>query len=585
MIAALLCGRADDTRFPSRNIFPLFGRPLMTYAALAALHAQEVDHVFMSSDDEGMRRIADHHGVRSLARPADLSGPDVPLQKVVLDGYEQIRAALGAAPDALVVLLANAPTVASEQIDQGVRMLRADAALDAVVSASRHDEFHPSYALSLSDGRLRPHASAAAERSTGEPVYFPDALLWVIRSSALASLADDRSGWMVDVARGRVAPLLHEGYGDVDHPWQIPIVEDWLRRHGFDEASTPYERTPTTRVEVHEPAVRPAPGAAGRRVLITTVPFGVERTPLDMLEADRIEYVINPIGRRLREEELVELARDFGVIIAGTEPITAKVMDAAPHLRLISRVGIGLDSVDLAAARSRGIAVSYTPEAPSPAVAELAVGLMLSLLRGIPATDRVMRNGVWRRTMGRRLSTMTVGVIGVGRIGKRVIKHLAGGFPGVRILANDLERDEGFGARYGVEWAEKDDIYQLADVVTLHLPLSAHTQRLIGARELALMKPTAIVVNTSRGNMVDEAALAAALREGKIAGAAIDVFNHEPYSGELSTLERCVLTCHMGSMSEDCRAKMELEATAEALRFLRGEPLKSAVPDAEYACL
>jgi D-3-phosphoglycerate dehydrogenase len=331
---------------------------------------------------------------------------------------------------------------------------------------------------------------------------------------------------------------------------------------------------------------RPAPAvrtAIERRVLITTVPFGQQRRPLELLEADAIEYVINPLGRRLKEEELAGMVGDFGVLIAGTEPITARVMDAARRLKLISRVGIGLDSVDLPAARARGITVSYTPEAPSPAVAELAIGLMLGLVRDIPGTDRVMRDGVWRRTMGRRLSSLTVGVIGVGRIGKRVIRHLSGGFPGVRILANDINPDHGFGSRYGVEWREKDSIYRVADLITLHLPLTPQTRTLIGAREIGLMKPTAAVVNTSRGNMIHEQDLASALRDGRLAGAAIDVFEREPYAGELATIDRCILTCHMGSMSEDCRARMELEATEEALRFLKGEPLLNLVPESEYA--
>ena len=583
MIAALICGRADGPKFPSRNTFPLFGRPLMLYASMAAMNAAEVEHVFLTSDDEGMKRVARHHGLRTIDRPERLSGDAVALDLVVRHGYDEIRAALGSELEALVVLLANAPTVTSEQIDQGVRMLRADATLDAVISASAHDEFHPSYALCISsDGRLRRHA-AASSADRAEPVYFPDALLWVIRPSILET-GGGGSGWLVDVEAGGVAPLVHEGYGDVDYPWQIPLVEEWLRRRGFDDEKTPYDAArprgaaAATRAE---PAALRAP--ASRRVLITTVPFGVQRKPLDLLEADGIDYVINPIGRRLKEEELAELAADFGVLIAGTEPITARVMDAAPNLKLISRVGVGLDNVDLAAARARGITVSYTPEAPSPAVAELAVGLMLALLRDIPGADRVMRDGVWRRTMGRRLSSMTVGVIGVGRIGKRVVRHLCGGFPGVRILADDLSPDHGFGSRYGIEWASKQEIYAAADVITLHLPLTPQTRMLIGARELALMKPTTVLVNTSRGNMIHEQELAAALREGRIAGAAVDVFEREPYSGELATIDRCILTCHMGSMSEDCRANMELEATEEALRFLKGEPLINVVPDSEYA--
>jgi D-3-phosphoglycerate dehydrogenase len=584
MIAAIICGRADGDQFRGRNTFPLFGRPLMVYATLAALNASEVDRVFLTSDDEGMRRIAQHYGVETIDRPPHLAGSGVALQAVVQDGYAEICGRLGEPPEAVVVLLANAPTVTSEQIDQGVRMLRAAPGLDAVIAVSAHGEFHPSYALALTaDGRLRRHA-AASGGDRREPVYFPDALLWVMRPAAVTQEAGKDNGWLVDVESSSVAGLVHEGYGDVDHAWQIPFVEEWLRRRGFDDNRTPYDnRVVNGPVAPAARSLATARGSAERRVLITTVPFGVERRPLELLESEGIEYVINPIGRRLKEDELAAMAADFGVIIAGTEPITAAVMDAAPHLRLISRVGIGLDSVDLAAARARDILVSYTPEAPSPAVAELAVGLMLALLRDIPGADRVMRDGVWRRTMGRRLANMTVGIIGVGRIGKRVIRHLSGGFPGVGILANDLEPDLGFGARYGVEWADKDAIYRSADIVSLHLPLTAHTCALITAREIGLMKAGALLVNTSRGNMINEKDLAAALRAGRIAGAAIDVFEREPYSGELATIDRCVLTCHMGSMSEDCRARMELEATEEAIRFLRGETLLHVVPDSEYA--
>jgi D-3-phosphoglycerate dehydrogenase / 2-oxoglutarate reductase len=582
VIAALICGRADGPNFVGRSTFPLFGRPLMVYASLAALHATEVDHVFFTSDDEGMQRVARHHGARTIERPAALAGDRVPLGEVVQHGYSELRAAIGEEPEAVVVLLANAPTVTSAQIDQGVRMLRAEPGLDAVIAVSRHDEFHPAYALGITpDGRVCRHRSASRS-GRAETVYFPDALLWVIRPRLLAKTSRRTAGWLVDVEEDAVAALIHEGYGDVDYAWQVPLVEEWLRRRGFDDAATPYDDSGGT-VSPAPSIMAPVAATPGRRVLITTVPFGVQPRPLNLLEGDGIEYVINPIGRRLKEDELAEMIGGFGVMIAGTEPITARVMDAAPHLRLISRVGIGLDSVDLAAARARGIAVSYTPEAPSPAVAELAVGLMLALLRDIPGADRVMRDGVWRRTMGRRLSSTTVGIIGVGRIGKRVIRHLCGGFPGIRVLANDLQPDVGFGSRYGVEWMDKDDIYKSADVITLHLPLTVQTRALITSRELDLMKRDAVLVNTSRGNMINERDLAAALRAGRIGGAAIDVFEREPYSGELATLDRCILTCHMGSMSEDCRARMELEATEEAIRFLRGEALRHLVPESEYA--
>jgi D-3-phosphoglycerate dehydrogenase / 2-oxoglutarate reductase len=317
------------------------------------------------------------------------------------------------------------------------------------------------------------------------------------------------------------------------------------------------------------------------RVLITTVPFGeVNRHPLDLLDKAGVHYVINPIGRKLREEELAEMAGDFDIIIAGTEPITANVINKAPKLRLISRVGIGLDSVDLIAAQKRNIAVSYTPDAPAPAVAELSIGLMISLLRYTHISDRIMRQGKWQRFMGRRISESTVGIVGVGRIGKKVI-HLLSNF-GCKIIANDLQPDMEFAKSYNVEWVTKETLYETADIITLHVPLTNLTKNMITSKEMALMKPDAVLLNTSRGGIICESDLAETLQHSNLGGTAIDAFEEEPYTGPLIQEERCLLTSHMGSMSEDCRYHMELEATEEALRFIRGEKLIGSVPDFEY---
>ena len=325
-------------------------------------------------------------------------------------------------------------------------------------------------------------------------------------------------------------------------------------------------------------------GREPERVLITTVPFGeVDRRPLDLLDAAGIAYTINPLGRRLKEHELAGMIGDYAAVIAGTEPISDRVMATGNRLRLIARVGIGLDNVDLAAARTRGIAVTYTPDAPSPAVAELTLGLMINLLRGVSVADHAVRCGARQRIVCRRLSECVVGVIGCGRVGKRVIRHLRGAFTGVRILANDITPDWSSPDLSSVEWTTKEAIYQHADVITLHLPLTPETNGLIGAGELARMKPDAVLVNTSRGNMIVEADLACALRRRAIGGAAIDVFGCEPYQGELRELDNCVLTTHMGSMARDCRGRMELEATEEVIRFFHAEPLRSVVPESEYA--
>lgn len=318
------------------------------------------------------------------------------------------------------------------------------------------------------------------------------------------------------------------------------------------------------------------------KALITTVPFGDKnRLPLEQLEAAGIEYLINPIGRKLKEDELAEMVTDFDVVIAGTEQITDKVMGRASRLKLISRVGIGLDSVDLLAAERRGIQVSYTPDAPAPAVAELTLGLMLTLLRSVHVANLQLHRGEWHRHFGRRIPEVTIGIVGVGRIGGRVLRRLVGfGMP--RILVNDTHPNLKVAPELKLEWVGKEEIYRQADVISLHVPLTAQTKNMIRREHLMQMKPDAMIINTSRGGIINEHDLAEALNAGHLSGAAVDVFEQEPYAGALAQIDRCLLTSHMGSMSVDCRTRMEIEATEEAVRFLTGQPLQGIVPPEEY---
>jgi D-3-phosphoglycerate dehydrogenase len=318
------------------------------------------------------------------------------------------------------------------------------------------------------------------------------------------------------------------------------------------------------------------------KALITTVPFAEHnRLPVELLESAGVEYVINPLGRRLREAELAEMVRDVDVLIAGTEPITKSVLEQAGRLRLISRVGIGLDSVDLLAAEKRGIQVSYTPDAPGPAVAELTIASMLTLLRSVHVANLQMHRGEWRRYSGRRIAEVTVGIIGTGRIGARVLRRISA-FGTPRVLVNDINPNTKLVPELKLEWVDKEEIYRQADLISLHVPLTMLTRNMIRREQLLLMKPDAMLVNTSRGGIVNEQDLLQVMRAGHLAGAAIDVFEHEPYRGELGTIERCLLTAHMGSMSVDCRSRMEIEATEEAVRFLTGRPLAGLVPRSEY---
>ena len=317
--------------------------------------------------------------------------------------------------------------------------------------------------------------------------------------------------------------------------------------------------------------------------IVTTVPFGaIDRRPLDVLEAAGIDVTINPLGRKLRNEEVSEIVRGYDLYIAGTEIISAETMAQSPNLRAICRVGIGLDGLDLLAARKQGIAVSYTPDGPSPAVAELATGLIIDCLRGTTRADREIRAGGWDRIAGKRVAQCTIGVVGCGRIGVRVVEHLLGGFPGVRVLVHDIRADANIPAHPDVERAGLDDIISTCDAISLHVPLTTETRGLIGKAELSAMKDDCVVINTARGGIVDEAALAWALNKGEIAAAAIDTFIQEPYSGSLSECQNIILTSHLGSMTKDCRLQMEIEAAEDAVRFAAGEPFRSPVPESEY---
>ena len=318
------------------------------------------------------------------------------------------------------------------------------------------------------------------------------------------------------------------------------------------------------------------------KVLITTVPFGEkDRLPLKLLEGAGIKYVINPYNKKLTEGELIELVSDFDVIIAGTEQISDKVMEKGCNLKFISRVGIGLDSVNLLSAEKRGIKVSYTPDAPAPAVAELTIGLMLTLLRSVHVSNSQMHSGQWRRFFGRRLSNVTIGIIGVGRIGVGILRHLKG-FGSPKILVNDTVAKDDLGKKFDIEWTSKEEIYKQADIISLHLPLTSSTKNMIKKRHLLKMKSDAIIINTSRGGIIDEVDLYEVMKSGHLSGVAIDVFEQEPYNGPLKEIERCLLTAHMGSMSVDCRTRMEIEATEEAIRFITGKELEGEVPGDEY---
>ncbi len=299
-----------------------------------------------------------------------------------------------------------------------------------------------------------------------------------------------------------------------------------------------------------------------KKILITTSSFDRAGQPgLAALAAAGYSIVMNPHGRKLSEDEAAGLLDgDVVGMVAGTEPLTRRVLAGATGLKVVSRCGIGLDSVDLAAAGDLGIRVLNTPDAPSLAVAELALGMILNALRRIGEADRRLRRGEWKALMGGLLACRTVGIVGYGRIGRRVAR-LAQAF-GARILAHDAQP---FAPDGVAEARDIDSLLAEADVVSLHLPSVAGGPFMDAAR-IAAMKPGAILVNTARGGLIDEAALAAALQDGRLAGAALDTYAKEPYAGPLAGMETAVLTAHMGSYASEARSIMEREAVENLLK-------------------
>jgi len=592
MISVVMFGISEPSGISSgRNTYPVLGRPLMLYPLLAARHSSLVDAVAISTNSPAMAQIAQSAGASVILRPPELCSPTVDMGEVFRHAVTSLDEQKGKHTDVLVILLANAPAVTSDLIDRAVTLLQEKTSYDSVATVAVHNEYNPMHACFVTGSQdlvsflPAPLSRGMADWSRDKlgDICFIDNCLRVVRRSALFSTtAPNRLPhlWMGE----RTAPIIHQGGFDVDYDWQIPGVERWLRQHGFSHDHTPYDdaiERPAQSLKLSVQS-RPRKGKSTGRVLITTVPFGeYDADAVQLLDREGVDYTTNPFGRRLREEELAEIISPYEVLIAGTEPITEAVLELAPNLRLIARVGIGLDNVPLAAARDRGVAVTYTPDAPSAAVAELTIGQMLALLRRTANADRGMRQGVWHRWVGRRLGKLTVGVIGVGRVGRRVVQHLQGWSP-LRVLVSDLKVDDEFARLTGCVWADPETIIREADIITLHVPLTQQTRNMIGERELNMMKPDAILINTARGGIVNEAALAAALRSRTTFSAAVDVFEQEPYGGELAGLENCLLSCHMGSGTRDCRLRMEFEAAEEVVRYFRGEPFGCPVPAVEY---
>lgn len=275
-----------------------------------------------------------------------------------------------------------------------------------------------------------------------------------------------------------------------------------------------------------------------------------------------------------RDELFARLAN--AEIVINVRAYTAfdeELLERATRLKLISILGTGTDNVDLAAAQRRGVTVTNTPAVGAPSVAELTLGLMLATVRAIPLSDGRVRAGAWQHVEGPELEGKTLGVLGLGAIGSRVARIGRG--LGMRVVAWSVTPDPGRAQALGVELLERDEVFRQADVLSVHLRNTPEMRGVVGARELALLRPSSYVINTARGALVDSDALAEAIRTGKLAGAGLDVFTEEPLPPERNAfldLPSVVLTPHLGAVTREANARSRAMPVDNIIAFLEGRP-------------
>lgn len=300
------------------------------------------------------------------------------------------------------------------------------------------------------------------------------------------------------------------------------------------------------------------------RILTTCSSFGkVVRETLEMLEDEGFEVVTNPHGRKLTKEESLELMPGFDGMIAGTEKLDREVLASVPGLKYICRLGTGMDNVDMEAAKELGIVVENTPDAHVKGVAEITLAGILSVARHLHIADARLKNGTWKKHMGRLLEGKKIGLIGLGRVAKHLVRLLQPFQP--VIYAIDPYPDHEFANEYGVEFMGKDELIAKSEVISLHIPYTAENDRYIDTREFELMRNDVMLINASRGGLVNEEELFRFLSDNKQAFAYVDTFSSEPYSGQLTTLDNILLTPHIGSSANETRIEMEKAAAQNVI--------------------
>ena len=309
------------------------------------------------------------------------------------------------------------------------------------------------------------------------------------------------------------------------------------------------------------------------KVYVTSRSFGQYSKEALKLVKSVAEIEQNPYGRAMSEEELLKAVEDVEGLIVGVDEISRKIIEHAKKLKIIARHGIGVDNIDLKAATDNNVIVTYTPHVNAESVADFTMGLILSVARCIPQAHLSMRQGKWEATkfIGAEVYGKTLGIIGLGGIGYRVAKR-AKGF-NVRILAYDPYISHERADEVSAELVNLETLLRKSDFVTLHVALTDETRGMIGEKEFNLMKKTAYFINTARGQAVDERALYKALKERKIAGAAIDVYSKEPPSADfpLLRLDNVVTSPHIAAYTLEAIRRMDMMNAEDVVKFFKGE--------------
>nr|WP_267135198.1 phosphoglycerate dehydrogenase [Halomonas dongshanensis] len=293
-----------------------------------------------------------------------------------------------------------------------------------------------------------------------------------------------------------------------------------------------------------------------------------------MLEA--AGATIESLPADISEADFIARAADADGAIVAFNPMTEAVFSALPNLKVVTKHGVGVDNIDLAAAERHGVRVTNVPAANRHAVADFTFALLLSLARDLPRVDAATRAGEWPRCFGRDVHSMTLGIVGIGSIGQAVAKR-ASGFE-MRVMAYDPFAKPEAVAALGVELVDLDTLCREADFVTLHVGLSEQTHHLINAERLAMMKPTAMLINAARGGIVDESALFDALNAKRLAGAAIDAFEQEPLTeSPLYALDNVIVSAHIAGYTENALTTLSTTCVEDVLAVLRGDAPKHPV--------